>query len=206
MSRSSRYFSLGRRGPIRDPRAKIIVICEGALTEPIYFRALAKHYRTLIDVEGAAGVPMSVVNRAIELLPRRSRSRKDNFEKNDKVWAVLDRDEHPQYIEATNKAKSAGIDVGYSDPCFELWLVLHFRDWDSPVDRHKIQAELRKLVPEYDPGKSKTVDFDTIRGEVQEAEKRAKRLEGNRAAERDPYGNPSTSVFELTAQIRTHGR
>jgi hypothetical protein len=206
MARRSRHFSLKRRGAVRNPRARITIISEGALTEPAYFRALAQCCRTLIDLEGPAGVPMSVVNRAIELLPRKTGARDNSFEKNDEIWAVFDRDEHPQYAEAINKAKAAGIHVGYSDPCFELWLVLHYRNWDSPIDRRKIQAELRRLMPAYDPGKSKVVDFDAIRDHVQEAEKRAKRLEDNRAAEGNAYGNPSTSVFELTLQIRIHGR
>ena len=36
------------------------------------------------------------------------------------------------------------------NPCFELWLILHERDYDRPDHRDAVQRELKKLLPEYD--------------------------------------------------------
>ena len=74
------------------------------------------------------------------------------------------------------------------------------------MERHKIQAKLRELMPGYDPKKSKAVDFDAIKEHIQQAESRARILADNRVAEGDPSGNPSTTFFKLSAQIRTHGK
>jgi hypothetical protein len=186
------------------------VVCEGKLTEPEYLKKLARHCGALIAieliVEEAAGVPMSVVDRAIQLLRQKRREKMDSFSKHDQIWAVFDKDQHPRVDEAINKAEMAGILIGYSNPCFELWLVLHYQDWNRPVHRYEIQAELCKLMPTYSPKRSKLVDFNAIKDAVQEAEARAERLEHNRLAEGNSRGNPSTTFFRLTYQIRTHGR
>jgi hypothetical protein len=208
--RPESHLSLKRRVAFRSPKIKINVVCEGKLTEPEYLRKLARHCGALITielvVEEAAGVPMSVVDKAIQILRQRRREKIDSLSKHDQIWAVFDKDQHPRVDEAINKAETAGIMVGYSNPCFELWLVLHYQDWNRPVHRHEIQAELGKLMPTYNPKKSKTVDFDAIKDAVQEAEARAEKLEHNRLTEGNSRGNPSTTFFKLTLKIRTHGQ
>ena len=150
---------------------------------------------------------MSVVDKAIQLLPKKKRGKMvDSFSERDQVWAVFDKDAHPRVDEAMNKAEAAGIGIGYSNPCFELWLVLHYKDCNRPVHRHEIQAELCKLMPDYDPKRSKSVAFDSIKDAVELANSRGRTLEHNRVAEGNSRGNPSTTVFKLTSQIRTCGR
>jgi hypothetical protein len=198
--------SLKRRAASRAPKVKITIVCEGRLTEPEYFEKLARHCGALIAIEKAAGVPMSVVDKAIGLLPKKRGKRVDSFSERDQFWAVFDKDAHPRVDEAINKAEAAGIGIGYSNPCFELWLVLHYKDCNRPVHRHEIQAELCKLMPDYDPKRSKSVAFDSIKDAVELAESRGRTLEHNRVAEGNSRGNPSTTVFKLTSQIRTCGR
>jgi hypothetical protein len=202
MARRQPQLKLSRRSAFRDPRIRISVVCEGKLTEPSYLKALARYCRTLIHVEEAMGVPMSIANRAIALQLQNRGEATNTFAKDDEFWAVFDRDEHPQFDEAINKAENAGVSVAYSNPCFELWLVLHYKNWDRPVSRGDIQRELRKLMPGYDPRKSKIVDFEAIKHAVQQAEARGSVLESNRKKEGAPRGNPSTSLFKLTSRIR----
>ena len=45
----------------------------------------------------------------------------------DEVWCIFDRDDHHRFDEATRVAKKAGIRTAISNPCFELWLILHAR-------------------------------------------------------------------------------
>jgi len=206
MARRRHNFDLKRRDAIRDPKIRMSIVCEGKLTEPSYLRALARHCGTLIHVEEAVGVPMSIVNRAISLVRKRGGEKIDSFAEGDEFWAVFDRDEHPQFENAINKAENAGVLVGYSNPCFELWLVLHYKDWDRPVGRSEIQRELRKLMPGYDPKRSKIVDFEAVKHAVRQAEARGNVLEQNRKNEGTPRGNPSTSLFKLTSRIRINGR
>ena len=201
---------LGRRRPLREPKRRFILYCEGRKTEPAYFQAIQRTCSSaLISVEprGGIGVPMTIAKAAVayaksEGLALRSRRRKDSFEKQDQVWAVFDRDDHPEFEQAVLMCERAGVRVARSNPCFELWLILHDRDYNRPNRRQQVQADLKDLRPEYDPKRAKIPDCDELVRRVQNAEQRAatqlqaRKLDGNR------YGNPSTTVGTLTRAIR----
>ena len=153
------------------------------------------------------GVPYTIAEKAVERarelgLSPRSRRRQDSFEARDQVWAVFDRDEHPRVNEAVELCRVHGIGVGRSDPCFELWLVLHEQDYDRPNDRHAMQAELKALRPEYDLDGAKTPDCDDLMARVDDAERRGEEQLRRRELEDNPFGNPSTTVGRLTGAIR----
>ena len=149
------------------------------------------------------GVPYTIAEKAAEFAKTsRSRGRRESFEQNDQVWAVFDRDDHPRFDEAVALCERHGIRVARSNPCFELWLILHKQDYTRSDNRKKIQAALRDLCPEYDPSGAKTPDCDELVARVQDAEKRGKVLLENREKDDRPYGNPSTTVGRLTREIR----
>ena len=191
-----------------------MLFCEGRNTEPAYFDAIRRACASaLIAVETrpGVGVPFTIATKAVEHaralgLSRRSRRKKDSFEEGDQIWAVFDRDEHPRFNEAVVFCESNGIHVGRSDPCFELWLVLHERDYDRSCDRHEIQVVLEALRPEYDPDGAKTPDCDDLITRIEEAEQRGKAQFRRREQEGDPYDNPSTTVGRLTRAIREADR
>jgi len=151
-------------------------------------------------LEGGAGVPLSVVRRGRQLL----RESASEFSDRDQAWAVFDRDVHPGFEQAINEAAAGGISTAYSNPCFELWLVLHLRDHDAPAQRAQIQKTLQKLMPAYDPKGSKLADFVAIRDLVEAAERRAEVMDRRRADEGAPRGNPCSTVYKLTREIRKH--
>ena len=196
---------LRRRGPRREPKRRFVLFCEGRNTEPAYFDAI-KHAcsSTLIAVEivPAVGVPMTIAERATEEAGAHKRRRKDSFEEGDRVWAVFDRDEHPRFDEAVALCKGHGVGVARSDPCFELWLILHERDYDRSCSRHEAQRDLKRLRWEYDKDGAKTPDCEDLVKRVEKAEGRAEAQLLRREQEGAPCGNPSTTVGRLTREIR----
>lgn len=195
---------LRRRRHRQQPKRRFIVYCEGAKTEPAYLAALRAACRgTLIEMKviGPAGVPKTLARQAA-VEARSNRRGRNSFEKNDQVWAVFDRDEHPHYSEAVKHCEDAGVRVGRSNPCFEIWLILHEEDYDKPDDRHAVQARLRTIRPEYCASNGKTVDCNDLVTRVDAAEQRAAVLLARREAEGQPYGPPSTTVGHLTRAIR----
>ena len=153
------------------------------------------------------GVPYTIAEKAVEHarelgLDPRSRREKDSFEDRDQVWAVFDRDEHPNFNEALELCRNNGIGIGRSDPCFELWLILHERDYDRPDGRHTVQALLKALRPEYEIDGAKTPDCDDLITRVEDAERRGEAQLQRREEEDRPFGNPSTTVGCLTNAIR----
>jgi RloB-like protein len=194
---------LRRRGPQREPKRRFIIFCEGEKTEPTYFAAVGRTCAdALIAVTTvrAVGVPITIAQSAVaEMRRRRARN---SFEERDEVWAVFDRDEHPRYAEAVGLCENVGVGVGRSDPCFELWLILHERDFDKPDDSHAAQAHLHELRPEYDPDRRKTPDCAELMARVEQAEARAEVQLVRRENEGRPHGRPSTTVWRLTRVIR----
>ena len=200
-----RIPNLRRRRSFLEPRKKFLLFCEGRNTEPGYFDAIKRSCAsTLIDIESVpgVGVPQTIAQKAtqhVESLPRR---RRHSFEDQDEVWAVFDRDEHDGFDEAVRLCGDRGVRVARSNPCFELWLMLHEQDFDAMCDRHQMQTRLAAVRSDYDRGGSKKLDFDDLITGVAEAEVRAERQLARRREEGIPYNNPSTTVGMLTAAIR----
>jgi hypothetical protein len=160
----------------------------------------------LIIVAGA-GVPYTIAKDATEQarelrFPHGVRKQRDSYEENDEIWAVFDRDAHPQFDEAVKLCERSRVGVARSNPCFELWLILHHADYDKPDGSHAVQAHLRSLRPEYDPSSRKLLNCSELVARVEVAEQRAEALLAKRDAEGAPYGPPSTTVFLLTRAIR----
>ena len=118
------------------------------------------------------------------------------------LTAVFDRDEHPNFDEAVALCVASPVGVARSNPCFEVWLILHKMDFDRPDGRHAVQTHLQSLCPEYDAAKGKRPDCVSLMDQLDAAERRAERQLAAREAEGKPYGPPSTTVFNLIRAIR----
>ena len=201
---------IGRRRPRREPKVRFTLFCEGRNTEPAYFSAIKKVWTSaLISVESHRGVgaPITIAQEAVEFarlegLTRGAKRRRNLFEEGDEVWAVFDRDEHERHEEAVRLCETNGIRVARSNPCFEVWLILHERDFDRPDDRHEVQRELQRLRPEYDAAGAKVPDCEEMVARVMDAEERGDVLHRRREDEAAPHGRPSTTVGDLTRAIR----
>lgn len=115
---------------------------------------------------------------------------------------MFDRDEHPRFHEAKNMAAGKGVPLAISDPCFELWAILHYRECDAPLDRHECQRTLEELHPGYGSKRRKVFDDpEVIKSNYRDAVERARSSFARREEEGDPGGNPSTTVHHLTEHI-----
>lgn len=194
----------------REPRQRFVLFCEGKVTEPAYFDALRRYYLSaIVEIQtiGAVGVPYTVATRAVEHakalgLTRGRRSKLNLFEERDQVWAIFDRDDHPRFDDAVDLCRRNRVECGRSNPCFELWLILHIEAFDRPDDRTAVQSHLQEIHREYDASGSKKPNCDALVSQVEQAEERAQRQLKRREAERAPFGCPSTTVGMLTSAIR----
>ncbi len=146
MPKSDR-FVLGSCQRDRSPRE--LIACEGAKTEPGYLEQLKQAERLPIrPIVVPTGTPRTVVEKAVELksCALASRDASDYFEE---VWRVFDIDLHPKVPDATQQAKAHGISPAVSNPCFELFVLLHFQDQTAPIHRHQAQSLCRKSMPGY---------------------------------------------------------
>ncbi len=194
-----------RRAATRSLAARIVIVTEGGSTEPAYLRTFDRIYGepsvVRLNIISAAGDPRAVVERAIEELRK---LRGDKLASKDTVWAMFDRDEHPRFDEARILARDNGISMAISNPCFELWGIFHYRDYDAPLDRHECQRQLSQLCSTYVTNRGKLFDdLEIIRDQYSNAVQRAETSLVRRREEGTPGGNPSTTIHRLTENIRS---
>lgn len=155
--------SIKRTSGKKKPNVKIYVFCEGKNTEPDFIKEYSEIYgNNMIEVflARAQGVPKSIVKNAIEkknVLDRIAKKSNDKLDKKFQVWAVFDRDEHPEIPNALQSAKSNNIKVAFSSPCFEIWALAHFIKQTAEIGRKEAQSALKKYLSGYDPKNNKTI-------------------------------------------------
>jgi len=199
---------LRRRTPRREPRKRLLVLCEGKVTEPGYLRAFRHEHRSqLVEVEVVpeCGVPKTLVELAAERKKRAEKEARrsgDPYLRYDEVWCVLDIDAHPNLLEAKQQAGDNGLKLAISNPCFELWILLHFQDQRAHQERGWIQAACREHPPDF----VKEVPYDRVQRTYAEAVARAKALDKWQAEQNRPGVNPSTAVRELSERIAELGK
>lgn len=203
--------SIGRKSAFASPKVEIVISCEGKVTERRYLEDCRNEYGAgLVKLRflPITGVPLTVVQAAVEerneLIAERRRS-KDSFDVF-KVWAVFDKDEHPNVQEALELAREHRIEVAFSNPCFEIWPLLHLVDYGSQDGRHSVQARLKEAMPGYDHEHGAVIDFQAIKDGFPTAYERARRHNTMRETEGVPLGCPSTTVGELVRKIVDNGK
>ncbi len=210
MGKSKRKIRPIKRGHFKkQPKRKFVLFCEGRNTEPSYFDALrASLSNALIEIEPipGVGVPNTIADRAAEKakelgLVKGSRKKLESFEESDQAWAVFDKDDH-EVERAFDVCRANQVGIAFSNPCFEVWLILHYEDFQRPDDQHAVQKHLSTLCAEYDPNKGKTPNCHELIPEIEAAEILAERQCQRRIEEGDELGRPSTTVFKLSRQIR----
>lgn len=197
---------LGRK----QPKTLFKVVCEGANTEPKYLNAFAKMYgNNLVDIEtvAAAGVPLTIVRKSVEIKKQLLReAKKTGFERHIEVWAVFDVDEHPNIPQATDMAAGNDIFIAQSNPCIEIWPLLHLEFHRAYIHRHDLQRKLATHMASYRAGGSKVIDFEQISDSYDEAKGRAEQLMVDHGKVGDELANPSTTIFKLLDGIIKHGK
>lgn len=186
-----------RRLETRKVRRRFLIVCEGQRTEPLYFESFRTPTR-ILRIEHGNSDPVRLVNRAIDARDRATADG-DPF---DRVWCVFDRDNVPpqRFTEALRLVRRERLQAAYSNPAFELWLLLHFeecagclspRDYSDRLSRHlsrpykKNDAHLPALLVE---STSQAID-------------RATRLLAAYVPSRPAEDDPSTTVHLLVQEL-----
>ena len=205
MARRPPRNRIARQGPKREQYDRVLIVCEGSRTEPLYFEEIASRYRLStanIKVIGSGADPRTVVREARK---ERDRERRRG-EKYDRVYCVFDRDEHATFQEACNKARAIGLQLARSWPCFEFWLRLHFGFTRQPYARSGGKSPAQNCVNEVCellPGYAKAAHgvFAEIEDRLEEAKAHAVRALADADATNE--FNPSTEVHALVDYLQS---
>jgi hypothetical protein len=195
---SSRF---SRKQNTREPRKVIRIYTEGEKTEPNYFNSIKDELRlNEIDIK-VAGLGDHTVPLVEWVIERKNELASDDTE----WWVVFDRDGHTGFNQAIQRAEAEGINVAYSNECFELWFILHFEFLNTAIGRNKYYEKLTGLLSKkYD--KSTSDIYGLIKDHEAIAIRNAKNLEkmhsdvGITSYEKM---DPSTSVHRLVERMRS---
>ncbi|MFG2600543.1 RloB family protein [Streptomyces sp. NPDC048462] len=191
--RPLRESRLGRRTELRTPRLRLLVVCGAEVTEHTYIQGLknaARNPAVSVKIVKHPKAPSQVVEHAAKLLEAADGAY-------DEAWCVLDVDEFTDLDQALRDADRHHVGIALSNPCFEVWLLLHF------TDHRKHAPSYDGLVPilnKHTPGGySKTdLDFRHYQDGWREAVRRARQL-APEGKERE--ANPSTGMWKLALAI-----
>lgn len=180
-----------RREPIRPSNHTVLVYCGASRTEPDYFegmKLLLRKTSVTVKVRAEGIDPVRLVKAAAEYRDRRSGVFDD-------VWCITDTDEF-DVCAAAQVAGRHGVNLAVSNPCFEVWLLLHHAECTSHCDGYAdVVNRLKRYVPSYDKA---AIDFRLFSGSANDAIARAEKL--------DPTGtdhtiNPSSGVWALAKKL-----
>jgi hypothetical protein len=174
--KADRTRLIRRGGGQRDARL-FVIAAEGGVTEKQYFEGLREHQvidprrvriEVIEDADGTRSAPQHVLSRMNEF-----RQRYYLNDALDQLWLVIDVDHWsapahvPSLSQVIQAARQKGYFVAVSNPCFELWLLLHFTDDVSEI---RVQEEprascgrcverLRQICGSYDKSKLQVERF-----------------------------------------------
>jgi len=103
-------------------RKRIFLICEGAKTEPNYFKSLINDCNfvgkpiEIIVVNTLKNTPKELV---FEVFNRKELGI-------DETWVVFDRDGYTKHKETFALAEELKVNIAFSSISFEIWILLHF--------------------------------------------------------------------------------
>lgn len=186
-----------RKVAFRQQRQRFLIVCEGEKTEPNYFRS----FRAQADVKviGIGRDTIDVVEHAHKLQQKAIQSNAGY----DQVWAVFDRDDFSadKFNRAIQIARNNAIGAAYSNPSFELWFLLHFEIYRSPLSRKDCEAKLSKhLGGRY--RKNQVGMREQLQAFEQQAIERAEGLCRSYKFHNPARDNPCTTVYQLVKELR----
>jgi len=165
MARKARKLKgFRRRGAFRQPRACVLIVCEGGKSEPNYFISLCRKLRIAVKVEvigrEVGSAAKSVVDGARKRKAERKRQARgsSSLVEYDTVWCVMDVEVPQQETldDAIVTARDDGLKAILSNPSFEYWYLLHYRKTSRMMTQAEATQALKAEYPLYEKGNSES--------------------------------------------------
>ncbi len=174
-----------KRNAPRGKRMKptFFVFCEGK-TEELYVKYLKSKYRIPFEIDAQIAK-----NRINEKYIKAYKKNKFTHPK-DKTFLLYDTDA-PKMLEKLQKIQ--GVILLVSNPCIELWFLLHYKPQNANVDCKYCVKELSKLNKKYIKTTLDTRLKECLESNIERAVSRAKKL--------NHYKNPSSTVYLLIEEL-----
>jgi hypothetical protein len=179
-----------------------LVICEGRKTERVYFKGFRTRNNGIrIEAPHCSSTdPLNLTRFANKMCAVYDIDLKIG----DRIWCVFDVDRNNDEMikKAYKEAEMNKIDILLSNPCFELWYLLHFEFSTAYLTPGQAARKLDQHIPGY---RKNVSYFELLKPHLPEAVEHAQKL--NRFHEKNGTplftvgSNPSTQAFRLIQKI-----
>ena len=188
----------------RNERETVLIACEDSVSAPLYFRNIFHDLKVNHSIAASSLViakhnhtdPNGVLQ---DLLDH------PDYKDFDHQWIVIDRDVertngggHPleNFNQAITSANSKNIRVAYSNPCFEIWYLLHFEYRNTAMDRDVL---IEKLVCDiqYKKNELPGLNQEQQNTAINNAQNLINSWKDIQGITKPATDNPSTTVHEL---------
>jgi hypothetical protein len=167
-------------------KPNFFVFCEGK-TEIAYVAFLRAQYRVPIQIiprKSDSNISDKYINRC-----------KEDYvtTKQDQTFVMFDLDVAGM-LDHLNQLSHVTLLV--SNPCIEIWFLLHIEDCKTELSSEECVKRLLSHFKKYKKGILRDEEKTELIAHLSEAISRAKGL--------SPYGNPSSSIYQLIEAIKGH--
>ena len=173
--------------PARTMKPVFVVFCEGE-TEEAYLDFIKQTYRSPFKI-----IPKVEGGKVTQhLIQTRCREVKIARNENIQVFLMYDMDK-PDITEKLLRLKAHLL---LSNPCIELWFLLHCKDQKSPINTDDAVRALKHIGSpwfHYKKPEINAAQKDYLKQHVQEAMERAASLPA--------HGNPSSDIYHLLNSV-----
>lgn len=169
----------------KQMKPNFFVFCEGE-TEMAYVKFLRSLYRAPIQV-----IPKKGKSNISEDYIERSKIEYVRTEQ-DKVFLMYDLDVDG-ILEHLQKIPNAELLV--SNPCIELWFLLHYQEQKAEITSEKCVQKYQKVSKQYKKGALSEEEKKVLAESKDIAIKRAKKLL--------EFNNPSTTIYRLLEMLKS---
>ncbi len=213
-SNNNKSYDLIRSDGAQDPFDRILIVCEGKKTEPAYFSEIKNKHRLptayVRILSGSGTAPIQIIGHAEKLFKEGCPGGSFEKESFDKIYAVFDRDNHHSYFDALNKADrlhntlinderdTVPFIAIPSNPCFELWLLLHYKDVNALMTCKNVITELQNHYSNY--AKSSRDTYSITERYLADAFRRANTIK--QRTDKSSDSHPVTYVDELVEVLQ----
>ena len=203
----------------------VIISCEGTKTEPNYLRTIINELikkgkiarGSVVIADHQHTDPFGVLNDLINY--------QYDYSLFEKKWIVIDRDEvrsissnssgHPEenFVSVLTQAKKLNIEVAWSNPCFEIFIVEHYMYRDTGGDRKDIQEKALgllckdgKIKEDASVEELKTIDnlYDVLLPRKETGFRNLKKLMSVQKGKSPVETNPGTRFHELVEVLEEY--
>lgn len=196
----SRLNKKRKKQPKRSENKTILIVCEGN-SEINYFKQFRPEgFRIQAGPDNNRNTDvLKLVKHALEMI--KSNEFDYDYQYGDRVYCVFDALDEQNTNNKINKAKKLAKEIDIilipSNPCFELWILLHCKYTTAPLNADECITQLIKELPNYKKGCA--IYLHEIFNDIGTAIKRAKKLEQFHL--NNIIKNPSTDIYKIIEYI-----